>query len=265
MHDGVSLSSSTALVTGASSGIGAEFARALHERGIGQLVLVARRRDRLEALASEIGPHARVIVADLTRPEDVERLVAAEPRIDLLVNNAGAGSSEMVEKTARDDPGRLTAMVDLNCRAMVRLTSSWVPEMAQRGYGWILNVGSIAGMFPTPTSAVYGATKAFVASFTESLRIELSGTGVRVLLLAPGPMATEFFGNDDELERRYRRFFVPPRRVVDEGLDGLFADRARLVPGATIKAAALLGSAVPLSLFRTIASSAMRRRRKRQP
>lgn len=249
-----------AVVTGASSGIGAEIARALAGRGLGRVVLVARRRERLEALAEELGDSARVFIADLTRSAEVEALIETHPRVDLLVNNAGIGSSGRFDKVASTDGDSLSALVDLNCRALVRLTAAWVPGMVERGGGWVLNVGSIAGMFPTPTSATYGASKAFVNQFTESLRIELRDTGVAAHLLAPGPVATEFLADVEEHRQRYGAFFVPARRVAEEGLDYLFADRPRHVPGWLVRLSALVARSTPLALFRPVAGFAMRRR-----
>ena len=186
----------TALVTGASSGMGVDFARLFAADGI-DLVLVARRRDRLEALAGELrstrNVSVQVIAADLAVPEEVERVireVQAQPvEIEFLVNNAGLGNVGPFVSSAVD---RQLVMVDLNVRALVRLTHAFLPAMIARRRGRVLNLGSTAGLQPGPFAAVYYATKAFVNSFSEALSHELQGTGVTATVSLPGATATEF-------------------------------------------------------------------------
>ncbi|HZJ56592.1 MAG TPA: SDR family oxidoreductase [Myxococcaceae bacterium] len=188
--------SKTALVTGASSGLGEEFARLFAADGI-DLVLVARRRERLDALARELREARKVsvhvIAADLAVPDEVERVVrevqALSVEIEFLVNNAGLGN---VGPFAASPLERLLVMVDVNVRALVRLTHAFLPAMLARRQGRVLNIGSTAGLQPGPFSAVYYATKAFVNSFSEALSQELKGTGVTATVSLPGATATEF-------------------------------------------------------------------------
>lgn len=248
------LAGATALVTGASSGIGAELARVLARRDVARLVLVARRRDRLEALAAELGERARVRVADLADADQVRALITAEPQVDVLVNNAGFGWGEPFARQALRDPDRLLRMIDLNCRAVVQLTAAWLPGMLERNRGWILNVGSVAGLTPVPDMSVYGATKAFVTSHTESLRVELRGTGIRVHLLAPGPVLTEFFDVAHPGQKRPPSFlFMSPSRVAEQAVCDLLADRPRRIPGLPIRLGAAFASALPMPLWRLLA------------
>ena len=184
-----------AVVTGASAGIGEAFAERL-ARDQYDLILVARTRDRLEALAKRLvesrGIGVEVLPADLCQTADlriVEEKLASDPTIDLLVNNAGFGNFGSV---AELDVDRLEAEIRLNVLALVRLTSAALGPMVSRGRGAIINVSSMAGLQPTPFNATYGATKAFVNSFTEALYEELRGSGVRVQVLQPGFTHTEF-------------------------------------------------------------------------
>ncbi len=185
-----------ALITGASAGLGLEFARSLAASGH-DVVLVARRRDRLEALAAELseahGVTATVIAADLSDPEAPGRIVAETggAAIDVLVNNAGFGS---VGPIAEADLPRELAMVQVNVLALMALTGLLLPGMVARGRGRILNVGSTAGFQPGPFMATYYATKAFVNHWTEALAVELSGTGVTATVSCPGATSTEFSG-----------------------------------------------------------------------
>jgi len=188
--------SRAALVTGASSGLGEEFARLFAADGI-DLVLVARRRDRLETLAGELRALGKISVhvvnADLASPQEVERVVrevqALPLEIEFLVNNAGLGDVGSFAGSALD---KQLVMVDVNVRALVRLTHAFLPGMLARKRGRVLNIGSTAGLQPGPFGAVYYATKAFVNSFTEALAYELKGTGVTATVSLPGATATEF-------------------------------------------------------------------------
>jgi uncharacterized protein len=180
----------TALITGASSGIGEEFARQLARRGY-ELVLVARRKDRLEQLAEQVPTTAHVIECDLAFEAEelagrVERLGAD---LDLLVNNAGFG---LRGHFLGLDAEREAEMVRVNCEAVVRLTHAFVPGMVERGSGGVITVASTAGMQPLPYETTYAASKAFAISFMEALSMELRGTGVRALVVNPGPVKTEW-------------------------------------------------------------------------
>jgi short-subunit dehydrogenase len=183
-----------ALVTGASAGIGAEFARALAREGL-SCVLTARREDRLQALAGELQQRyqvaTRVVAADLADPAGCDRLTDAikDLQIDLFINNAGFGYAGRFDK---QDTARLRDMVQVNCVAPVVLASRLLPGMRQRGCGAMIVLGSIAGRQPLPRHALYAATKAFDLLFGEALWAEFRGTGVDILVLEPGPTESEF-------------------------------------------------------------------------
>ena len=196
-------SGTTVLITGASAGLGAEFARRFAGRGA-DLVLVARRADRLEQLAAELraAHHVTVTVLpfDLAAPGAGARLrselAARDIRVDSLINNAGFGTHG---DFASADLERLTAEIQLNVTTLVELSHTFLPDLL-RGRGALVNVASTAAFQPTPGMAVYGATKAFVLNFTEALWAEARGTGLTVLAVCPGPTRTEFFdvvGSED--------------------------------------------------------------------
>lgn len=225
----------TALVTGASSGIGAEFARQLAARGA-DVVLVARRTERLEEVAEQLrttfGVAASTISADLTLPGAsaalADQVAARGLEVDVLVNNAGfATHGAFVD----EDPARVHDEMALNVVTVVELTRQVLPGMVQRRRGAVVNVASTGAFQPVPTMAVYGATKAFVLSFTEALWGELEGTGVRALALCPGATETEFFdvaGADAQVGATRQ----PVEEVVREALEALGKGRPSLVTGA---------------------------------
>lgn len=240
-----------ALVTGASSGIGEAIARQLAEQGT-ELVLVARRRQRLEQLAAELEVPVELIVADLGADDQlqlvVDRLQANDDAIDLLVNNAGVGTvGDFLDTDARAESN----MLGVNVAAVHVLCRAGGSAMVARGGGAILNVSSIAGFAPTPRSATYGATKAFVTSLSESLHVELGPQGVVVSCLCPGLTRTEFHE-----QAGYRPEGVPQRswqsadQVAAAGLDGLARGKALIVPGGHNKAAAVAAKVAPSSLVR---------------
>ena len=186
----------TALITGASSGIGEAFAQALAQRGF-DLVLVARSLEKLEALAESLqiksGISAWVIQQDLIAKDAVEKIYSfvqeKELTIDLLINNAGFGDYGLF---AHSDRQKQLDMIDLNVRSLVEMTHAWLPEMKARGIGDIINVSSIAGFQPMPYLSVYAATKAFVLNFSEAIWSENKDNGIKVLALCPGPTETNF-------------------------------------------------------------------------
>ena len=208
-----------ALVTGASAGIGLEFARALAREGM-SCVLTARREDRLRELSAELerefGVSTRVLALDLSHADGADRLARAveDLEIGLLVNNAGVGLAGRFDK---QDVERLRALVTLNCTAPVVLTRRLLPAMLGRGRGAVVIVGSVAGRQPVPLHGVYSATKAFDSSFGEALWAELRGTGIDVLVLEPGVTATEFQTVSGELAHGGE----PAARVVRVALDAL--------------------------------------------
>jgi short-subunit dehydrogenase len=182
----------TALITGASSGIGLDLAHLFAEDGH-DVVLVARSEDKLRALAEELvtkhGIAAHVVVADLTKAEAPREVFERAPAVDILVNNAGFGTSG---KFAETDLRAELDMIQVNIAALTHLTKLFLPPMLQRGRGRILNVASTASFQPGPLMAVYYATKAYVLSFSDAIGEELRGTGVTVTALCPGPTATGF-------------------------------------------------------------------------
>ena len=243
-----------ALVTGASAGLGEEFARQLSKRGI-SLVLAARRKDRLEELAAELG-NARAIESDLSVPGSVGRLLAeiesAGETIELLVNNAGFG---LTGRFSKQDPSRLRQMIDLNCGALTELCRAIAPAMIERRFGAILNIASTAAFQPGPGMAVYFATKAFVLSLTEALHEELKPYGVKVSALCPGPTATEF-GEVAGFRKPIPKFAVADAiSVVRAGLDGLDSNRAVVVPGMLNKLSAQGHRLLPRAALRRIAGA----------
>jgi uncharacterized protein len=248
---------STALVTGASSGIGAAVATQLAEQGV-DLVLVARRGDVLEQLATTLvghGSRIEVLVADLAEPAGrelvVQRLQDPTRGIDLLVNSAGVGLSAPFHE---GDPQRYAQMIELNVTAVVELTRAAVPPMRARGLGWVLNVSSLGGHAPGPGVAVYSATKAFVTSFSESLHEELRRHGVVVTALCPGATRTEFgeisgTTGDDLPDLLWQT----PAQVAAEGLAALAAGRAVRVTGMPNRLAAGLTAVLPRVAKRRVA------------
>jgi short-subunit dehydrogenase len=208
-----------ALVTGASAGIGAEFARALAREGL-NVVLTARREERLRDLAAELEKGhqvaTRIVVADLARPGDLERLVqaVADLEVGVLVNNAGWGYSGRLTK---QEPERLREMIEVNCIAPTLLARKLLKGMTERGHGAVIFTGSVAGRQPLPLHAVYAATKAFDLFLGEALWGELRGSGVDVVVLEPGSTATEFQAVAGELPHPGE----PPEKVVRVALDAL--------------------------------------------
>lgn len=226
----------TAVITGASSGLGIEFARLAAMDGH-DVVLVARRRPQLEQLAeqlrSEHGVTAHVIAQDLADPTGVECLASELSRlgvtVDLLINNAGIGTTGAF--ATADTAGELQ-MLALNVTALVHLTKLVLPGMIERGRGRILNLGSVAGSLPGPFMADYYASKAFVGSFSQALSYELRGSGVTATLLCPGPTATEFAGTAGvEGSRLFALGTMTAQRVAQLGYRGMLRGRARVVPG----------------------------------
>jgi short-subunit dehydrogenase len=238
-------------VTGASSGIGREIAVQLAAAGT-DLVLVARDGERLHALAeslrSDTGVEVEVLGADLSAPvarAAVERrLGAQESPVDLLVNNAGFGTSGPF---AELPVGREEQQVQLNVVAVQRLTSAVLPGMLERGSGSILNVASIAAFLPSAESATYGATKAFVRSFSDALHDELAGTGVTVTASMPGFTRTEFQERSGWEEQSNVPSFawLSAEQVARDSLAGAAAGRARVVPGVGYKALVSAAQVVP--------------------
>jgi uncharacterized protein len=245
-----------ALVTGASTGLGAVFATALARQQY-DLTIVARSRERLEALAERLrhsdGIAVEVVVADLTQASalyTVEKHVAGDQRLELLVNNAGFGTTGPF---ATLDPDREEAEIRLNVTALMRLTRAALPGMIARGRGAIINVSSLAAFVPGPYDAAYGATKAFVNSFTEALHEELRGTGVRVQALCPGFTHTEFQQRAGVNTARLPTWvWMTPEAVVEASLRALQRGQVVCVPGLGYRLLAMLIGAVPRRLVRRV-------------
>lgn len=257
-----------ALVTGASSGIGAEFARQLAPT-TRTLVLVARREERLAELAAELeAGHAHLSVRyrgiDLTQEADRESLLTwlADEQLapDLLVNNAGMG--DYGELASAEWP-KLQAMIRLNMEALTWLTHAVLPGMLAVNQGAILHVSSIASLLPIPDFAVYAATKAYVTSFSEALRLELREHGIRVSALCPGPVHTEFgevaMRADGRGGPAHEWFYVETAEVVAEGLRGLERNAPRIFPGWPIAMGALVLGLLPMIAVRALMAQRPRR------
>ena len=221
----------TALVTGASSGIGAVYADRLARRGY-DLILVARDQGRLEALAgrlrAETGVAVQVVRADLTVPADVRRIEAVlqgDAAITLLINNAGAA---YFAPFGAADPDRLEALVQLNAVALTRLANAAVGAFAGRGAGTLVNIGSVMGLAPELKSPVYGATKAYVLALTQGLNEELAGSGVRFQAVLPGATRTEIWDRSGRgIENVPEGMLMDADAMVDAALAGL--DQGELV------------------------------------
>jgi uncharacterized protein len=251
-----------ALITGASAGIGREFARQLADRAH-SIILIARRDERLIELAGQLQrEHPKLLVhiqkVDLADLGQLQGFLASLDRekleIDLLINNAGLGDSGPF---AKSDPDRNKEMMLVNVTALTSLTRHLLPQMILRGHGGILNVSSSAGFLPIPGSAVYAATKAYVTSFSEALRAELRETGVSVCAVCPGPVVTEFQqvakreGVKPDIGPKF--LVVPVEQVVRNALAALEADRPLVVPGFAMKLLMLVARLMPMPMLRLAA------------
>ena len=244
-----------ALVTGASAGIGEQFAHILGDAGVA-CVVVARRGDRLRELAARY-PGFEVLEADLQSDDGIaavaERLAADTDPVDLLVNNAGFGTSGPFHETEVD---RATGQIDLNVRALVALTHGAVNTFRARGGGHILNVSSVASFQASPNMAVYAATKSFVTSFSEAVHEENRAHNVKVSALCPGFVATEFqavSGGADRFTRTPRLLWLKADDVARAGLDGVVKNRAIVVPGWQYATLPAVSKLTPRVVLRRIA------------
>ena len=252
----------TVLITGASAGIGREFARQLAPV-VNTMVLVARRNDRLEALELElkiVNPHLEVFCRqlDLRDQTELERfcdwLDESGLSVDLLVNNAGLGDRGAFIDS---DWERVHSMLQVNIVALTYLTYRILPGMRKSGCGAILNVSSVVGFFPIPNLAVYAATKAYVTSFSEALRAELRNSNISVTAVCPGPVPSEFNDVASRLPQAYAaptpdRFTVSVQEVVRTALQAVSRDRARVIPGTLVNLSATALIFIPMFLKRLI-------------
>jgi uncharacterized protein len=247
---------STCLVTGASSGIGAEIARGLAQRGHG-VTLAARREERLRDLADELaeshGVRAETISVDVSdidarqrlKPEIEERGLVVE----VLINNAGFGSGG---KFTRLDAEEEASIIRTNVEAVIALTGVFLPGMVERGRGAVLNLASLIAFQPMPFQATYGASKAAVLSFTEAIHEELRGTGVTITAICPGPVRTEFgeqggFGGADDKIPNFA--WLEADKVAEDAIEGLERGERVVVPGALNQMAAYAGHYMPRALL----------------
>jgi short-subunit dehydrogenase len=240
--------SKVALVTGASSGIGAEFARQLSAGGY-DVIMVARRTELMERLAEELPGPAHVIACDLAQDAHAlaGKVAALDRQVDVLVNNAGFGTHGRFAET---DPAREAEEVRLNCETLVTLTHAFLPGMIARGGGGVITVASTAGMQPIPYEATYSATKAFARTFSDALSGELRGTGVQVLCVNPGPVPTEW-----QEVAGYEPGYLPPvpgkitaAQVARESLEAFERGRRTIIPGFVIRWYMRINSPAPLPL-----------------
>jgi short-subunit dehydrogenase len=246
---------STALVTGASSGIGEAIARELAGRGFG-LTLVARRAERLQQLAAELsgadGPRVEVIDADLAQTSDRDRLADRIDElgltVEILVNNAGYGDRHHFADADRE---WLVGMVRVNCEALLDLQARYLPGMVERGRGAVINIASTAAFQPIPGTGTYAATKAFVLSLSEATHVEVRGEGVAITAVCPGPVKTEFVeaaGLDAAEDNLPEIFWTDVADVARAAVDGAAKGRRVVVPGVMNRAGAISGQHVPRGL-----------------
>jgi uncharacterized protein len=247
----------SAVITGASAGIGREFARQLATRA-NLLVLVARRRDRLEQLRNELvakNPALLVTVreADLSNLEQTMQLAAllTNKPIDFLINNAGLGDHGSF---ATADPIHVNEQVQVNVLALTALTRALLPRMIAQKRGAILNVSSSAGFLPLPGIAAYAATKAYVTNFSEAIRAETRGCGITVTALCPGPVDTEFaeVANRESRGEKPRSglMYVAVEKVAQAGLSAIEQNKALIIPGLAMKIVMAITRGLPLSAIR---------------
>ena len=240
--------SEVALVTGASSGIGAELAKALSADGY-EVILVARRAERMQELGSQLRGTVHVVACDLVREAAslAEKVAALGVEVDVLVNNAGFGTQG---RFAQTDAAREAEEVRLNCEALVTLTHAFLPGMLERRRGGVITVASTAGMQPIPYEAVYSSTKAFARTFSDALAGELRGSGVKVLCVNPGPVPTEF-----RQVAGYGDWMPPPvpgkisaEQVARESVAAFRRGQRTLIPGTVMRWYMRINAPAPLPL-----------------
>ncbi|MDE0759948.1 MAG: SDR family oxidoreductase [Pseudomonadales bacterium] len=247
------LQKGTALVTGASSGIGEAFARLLATKGI-NLILTARRQDRLQVIAEELtGPiRVDIIKCDLSEKAGAERLIKAvedlNVTVDILVNNAAVSGQSSFIDTSEDD---LDELLVLNIRSLTQLTRYFLPGMKKRKLGKILNVASIAAFHPLPSLAQYAASKAYVLSLSEALAEELRGTGITVTALCPGVTLTQMVSGTT-VSQLPETLVSTAEGVAQAGFDAMMDEQVVHIPGLVNEAAVMLSQLQPRRLIRNL-------------
>jgi short-subunit dehydrogenase len=256
----------TALVTGASSGIGAAFARILAERGM-NLIITARRDDRLQTLAAELqkahSVSVDVVAHDLGAPDGavglMEKVDALGKNVTVLVNNAGFG---VYGNSWELQPARVASMIELNMTALTVLSHHYAAKMVERGQGRILQVASIGAYQPSPLYAVYAATKAYVLFFSQAMNYELRGTGVTVTTLCPGLTESEFHEVADHVKpKSMDKLMMPARQVANIGISAMFKGKAVITPGFMNKLSAFMVKLFPRSWSTAVAGRMMSKKR----
>jgi short-subunit dehydrogenase len=258
--------STTALITGASAGIGEAIACELAGRGHG-VTLVARREDRLHSLATELSDRFDVraeaiavdLASDAARADLPRRLDELGLQVEILVNNAGFGGGEYFARTDRE---RLVSMVELNCVALLDLQAIYLPQMVERGRGAVINIASTAAFQPLPGAATYAATKAFVLNLSEAVHEELKGTGVTLTAVCPGPVKTEFAeaaGLGGAEEQVPGVLWQSAESVAKSAVESADDGKRAIIPGLLNRAGALTGQHAPRMLALPIAKRIWRR------
>ncbi|MBO5241202.1 MAG: SDR family NAD(P)-dependent oxidoreductase [Lachnospiraceae bacterium] len=242
-----------AVITGASSGMGQEFAVQINKKclGLDEIWLIARRQDRLEELSGQLTLPARIFAMDLTDDPSYAELIYAleteKPQVRVMVNCAGYGKTGPFQEIGMEDT---LGMIDLNCRALTKMTYLLLPYMPKRSY--LIQVASVAGILPQPNFAVYAASKAYVLSLSRGLREELRGKGISVTAVCPGPVATDFFAIAEETGSAFalKKYFVAKKeKVVALALKDAFAKKDMSVYGLSMKALRLLVKVVPQKMI----------------
>ena len=245
------------LITGASSGIGRQFAKIFGEKGY-NLILAARNYEKMAEIKNELSENIsiEIISIDLSEKDSAEKLYSILKdkgiAVDILINNAGYGLEGMASEL---DIGQQTNMIDLNVITMTKLAIIFSKDMIEKGYGRILNVGSVASFFPVPLMSVYSATKAYVFSFSQSLNTELSKKGdISVTALCPGPVRTNFCktAGVNRLRKFFESLFKNPDEVALVGYKKLMSKKIIAVPGTAIKLMIILSKFAPFKLINKI-------------
>ncbi len=252
----------TAVITGASSGIGADIARILAGRGV-DLVITARRKDRLEKLAAELRGKVTVdiVEADLSRPDGAQKLYdacrALKKEITILVNNAGFGNQNNVLDQSLDE---LRSMIQVNITALTELTRVFAADMAAQNYGRILQLSSIGAFQPSPVYAVYSAAKSYVLSFSVAMNHELKGSGVSITSMCPGITETEFHDVAGHEKTGFMKTFsMTSHKVAEIGVKAMMKRKAQVIPGFSNAFNSLMMETMPRSLSTAIAASLMKK------